>query len=236
MVETQNQCRNCKAIVNGKFCSACGQSLHTKRISLPSILHEAFHFFTHLDHGFPFTLKQLLMAPGKMQKDYVDGFRSKHQKPFSMFFLCATVAALAIYWVNFLLLNYFGAGDSKEGLFFQKYWVFLQIALSPFYALITHLFFRRARFTYGEILVLQLYLLSFLFLVLSVIHLFKFASPHLKTRYIELPVIILYTVVTNLNFFTNLKKPVIVVLTVFSISLFFLLASAVQDFLVKSFL
>src|SRR5689334_7088328 len=55
MTETEMQCKHCKTTGSGTFCAVCGQALHTKRISLHSILHEAFHFFTHLDHGFPYT-------------------------------------------------------------------------------------------------------------------------------------------------------------------------------------
>lgn len=38
-----------------------------------------------------------------------------------MFFLCATIAALAIYWINVLLIHHFDAGDTKEAAFFHKY-------------------------------------------------------------------------------------------------------------------
>jgi hypothetical protein len=194
-----------------------------------------FHFFTHLDQGFPYTLKNLFYSPGKMQRAYIDGIRIKYQKPFSMFFICATIAALGIYWINLLLIKHFHAGDNKEAIFFNKYWVVFQILMLPLFALITYLFFKRSRFNYGEILVFQLYLFSFLFIVLLVIHLLKFIIPHLQTRYIELPVIVLYTIITNLNFFKHQKKWVTIGLTILSIGLCFCLASYMQDILVKSF-
>ncbi len=235
MIESQNQCKHCKAFGTGNYCNSCGQKFKTERLSLASIFHEAFHFFTHLDHGFPYTLKRLFHFPGKMQKEYIEGTRTKYQKPFSMFFICATVAALAIYWINLILIKHFDAGDSKEAIFFNKYWVVFQVLMLPFFALITYLLFRRSRFNYGEILVFQLYLFSFLFIVLLLIHLLKFLFPHLQTRYIELPVIVLYTIITNLNFFKGLKKWVIIGLTILSIGICFWLASYIQDLLVKLF-
>ncbi|MFL5739202.1 MAG: DUF3667 domain-containing protein [Flavisolibacter sp.] len=235
MVEIKTQCKYCKAVGNGNFCNSCGHKFITDRISLGSIFQEVFHFFTHLDHGFPYTLKRLLVSPGKMQSQYIEGFRTKYQKPFSMFFLCATIAAVSIYWINLLLLQHFDAGDTNEATFFHKYWVLLQIFMLPIYALITFLVFRQSKFNYGEIIVFQLYLFSFLFIILSIIHLLKFIFPHLQTRYIEFPSIIIYTVITNLNFFNSLKKWVNISLTVLSISICFLLASFIQDLLVKSF-
>ena len=235
MGEIQNQCKHCKTIGEGNFCAGCGERFNPKRLSLGAIVSEAFHFFTHLDHGFPYTLKKLFTSPGKMQKEYVEGSRQKYQKPFSMFFLCATIAALAIYWINLLLIKHFDAGDTEEADFFHKYWVILQVLMLPVYALITYLFFKRSKLNYGEIMVFQLYLFSFLFIVLSLIHLLKFIFPHLQTRYIELPVIIIYTAITNLNFFKGLKKWVIIGCTVLAIGLCFLLATYIQDLLVRSF-
>ena len=235
MTKPQHACKNCKANGVGDFCASCGQKFKTERLSVRSILHEVFHFFTHLDHGFPYTLKRLFTAPGTMQKEYVDGVRQKYQKPFSMFFICATIAALTMYWINVLMLKYFDAGDNKEAVLFQKYWAILQILMLPVYAFITYLFFKRAKLNYGEIIVFQLYLFSFLFMAISIIHLFKFIYPHLQTRYIELPVIVLYTVITNLNFFKSLKKWIVTGLTIVCIVLCFFLASYVQDFLVQVF-
>jgi hypothetical protein len=235
MGEIKHQCKYCNSSSAGNFCSTCGNPFNTKRLSLGSIVHEAFHFFTHLDHGFPYTLKKLFTTPGTMQRKYIEGERHKYQKPFSMFFICGTIAALAIYWINLLLISHFNAGDSKEAMFFHKYWVILQVFMLPVYAFVTYIFFRRSGLFYGEIMVFQLYLFSFLFIVLSVIHLFKFLAPHLQTRYIELPVIVVYSIITNLNFFTGLKRPVVVIYTILSIGISFLLASVVQDFLVKAF-
>ena len=235
MHEITKHCKYCKATGKGNFCHSCGQKFNAERLSLQSIFQEAFHFFTHLDHGFPYTLKKLFTSPGKMQKEYIEGVRHKYQKPFSMFFLCATIAALSIYWINLILLQHFGAGDTKEAMFFHKYWVLLQVFMLPFYALITYLFFRKAKFNYGEIMVFQLYLFSFLFIILSIIHLLKFIFPHLETRYIELPTIIIITTITNLNFFTRLKKWLVISYTILSIGLCFLLAAYIQDLLVRSF-
>ena len=236
MTETEKQCKYCLANGSGNFCQACGQKFNAGRLSLGSIVHEAFHFFTHLDHGFPYTLKSLFTSPGKVQRNYIDGARLKYQKPFSMFFICATIAALAIYWINLLLIGHYDAGDSKEAVFFHKYWVLLQVVLLPLYALITYLFFKKARFNYGEIALHQLYLFSFLFIALSLIHVLKLVFPHLQTRYIELPVVIGYTIITNINFFKNLNRWVVALLTILSVSLCFLLAGSVQDVLVRSFM
>ncbi len=235
MTNEISQCRFCDSYGSGKFCNSCGQSFVVKRLTLKGIIHEATHFFTHLDSGFPYTLKRLVVAPGKMQRSYIDGDRSKYQKPFSMFFLCATFAALALYWINSSVVKYFNAGEAQEAAFFHQYWVIMQVCMLPLHALLAFLFFGSARFNYAEAMVLQLYQFSFLFLLLTAIHLLKFIFPHIETRYIELPLIIAYCILTNLNFFKEGSKSMIILKTIFNIGLSFFLSSFVQDLLVKIF-
>ena len=204
-----------------------------KRLSLPELLHEAVHLFTHVEHGFLFTLKKLITTPGTMQRQYIEGNRVHYQKPFSMFFITGTLSGLIYYGVNTLLLRYFSAGSEGEAEFFHRYWVLLQIGLLPLYSLVIYLFFRKARYNYGEIAVLQLYTFSFLFLLVSLLQGIKFLVPHLETRYIEVPLVALYAIVTNLGFFRQLKRGAVVALSLASILLNFTMAAMVQDAVVK---
>src|SRR5215210_6216587 len=116
MTETKaiHKCKSCGYSGYGNYCSHCGQPYETRRITLRGLLHDVFHFFTHLDKGFAYTLKQLIIAPGKMQRDYIEGDRARHQKPFSMFFICATITALLRYWINLALMRYFKSGNVSE--------------------------------------------------------------------------------------------------------------------------
>lgn len=235
-METAQQplvCKACGTASKGTYCPNCGQKMAVKRISLPDLLHEAMHLFTHVEHGFFFTLKELITAPGKMQRNYINGNRVNYQKPFSMFFITGTISALLYFWVNSLLIRYFSSGDAGEAEFFRRYWVLLQIALLPIYSLVIYLFFRKAKFNYGEIAVFQLYAFSFVFLLVSCLQLVKFFSHHLETRYLEVPLVLLYTILTNLNFFKGMKKGKVILLSLVSIVLNFLLAALVQDTIIR---
>ncbi len=234
--EIINKCKSCGITGAGDYCENCGERLLIKRLTFKGLIHEVFHYFTHFDKGFPYTLKKLITAPGHMQREYVEGVRGKYQKPFSMFFICGTVAALCLYWINMSIVKYLDAGDSQEAEFFHQYWVFLQVVMLPVYTLITYLFFRESRLNYAEIMVFQLYLFSFFFLLLVVIHLLKFIFPDLETRYIELPLIVVYTVITNFHFFKNPSKWIIIAKSVGIIAISFVLASYIQDLLVEKLL
>ncbi|HEX2608285.1 MAG TPA: DUF3667 domain-containing protein [Flavisolibacter sp.] len=228
-IQTPVRCRSCSQSVAGTYCSHCGIKVEVKRITLPDLLHEVFHFFTHLDKGFPYTLKKLIVAPGQMQKAYMEGDRSRHQKPFSMFFVAATISALIYYWVNKALLQFWSAGNQHEAEFFNHYWVLFHICLFPAYALITYLCFKKAGYNYGEVAVFQLYTFSLLFLLVSSIQVFKFLNPSLETRYIELPILLLYTTISNLHFFTRIKRFAAILLSILNLGLIFLIAATLQD-------
>jgi len=164
--DTTINCKHCNMEVSGNYCNNCGNATAVKRITASTILHEIFHFFTHLDKGFGFTLKQLVTAPGLMQRNYVEGYRSKHQKPFSMFFICASFTALFRYWVNTAMMDYFHEGNASEGNFFHQYMVIIHTILLPLYSFITWALFYRSKYNYGEIVVLLLYTVGIFFLSL----------------------------------------------------------------------
>ncbi len=231
-ISTEQPCKQCGAYGPGKYCNVCGQPFAIKRLTISNIVHEVFHFFTHLDRGFPYTLKRLIIAPGQMQKEYVEGNRGRHQKPFSMFFLCATFAALVYYWINLTLMKYYNAGNPDEASFFHQYMVILQIVMLPVYTLLTYLFFYNSKYYYAEILILILYSLSLVMLFTASVHLLKFIWPHLQTRYVELPPIIIYTIITNKNFFNDVSKSTVIIKTIFVTILCFLLAGVIQDWLI----
>jgi rRNA maturation protein Nop10 len=135
-------CKNCGYTTSGNYCEQCGQRTAVAQITLHSIVHEVFHYFTHLDKGFGYTLKKLITEPGTMQRRYIEGERSRHQKPFSMFFICGTISGLGYYFINLGIANLYGLQNETETGFFRHYFVLLQALLLPLYTFITWLCFK----------------------------------------------------------------------------------------------
>jgi Protein of unknown function (DUF3667) len=229
-------CKNCGNTGTGIYCSQCGQKYDSQRITISHLAEEAFHFFTHFEKGFGYTVKQLAFSPGTVQRDYLAGKRTRIQKPFSMFFLCASAAALGLYWINNLIVKYEGATNVREVVFFQHYLVLMQVCLVPFYALISFFFFMRFEYNYAEWFIIDLYTISFFFLLILPINCLKFIWPHLNTKFIELPVLTIYNLLTFLNLFPNSSRLKIVLLSICSIIISYALAELVQQFLIDHFL
>lgn len=215
--QKEKTCQQCGATASGNFCSNCGQSLSTKRLTVSHIGHEIFHFFTHLDKGFAYTLKKLALQPGKMQKEYIDGQRGRHQKPFSMFFICASVLAFAIYIIHKPTTNstHF---DQVQGDFTRHYYVLHQTVLLPLYAFGTWLLFRNNKINYAECLILFVYTLSFMFLLVIFTNLADLIpNKHFLSAYYEIPILLGYLLWTNFNFFTAEPKWRLVLKTIINI-------------------
>jgi hypothetical protein len=224
-------CRSCGFSGVDKFCSHCGQPYQIKRITLSGLVHDVFHFFTHLDKGFGYTLKQLFVAPGKMQQAYLAGDRVRYQKPFSLFFICATIAGLGRYWIFMAVLRYHNEGSSiKEANFFHEYLVLFQIALMPINVLLTYLLFYKAKYNYAETGVFLLYTVSAFFLMVTVVSLLKFIWPLMDTAYIELPLLAIYNAITFLNFYKGRHAWLVIAKSIILIAFLFFITQLLEDF------
>ncbi|MES2371969.1 MAG: DUF3667 domain-containing protein [Bacteroidota bacterium] len=222
-------CKSCGNEGTGKYCHNCGQSYATKRISLKNLLHDVFHFFTHLEKGFGYTLKQLIVAPGIMQREYVEGKRSRHQKPFSMFFICISINAVVRYFIFETLANDFHRNTFAEADYFHQYQLFLYLAVVPLMSALTWLFFLKGKYNFAEIAVSQLYSFSFILLLVIPIGFLKFIWYELDTAYIELPLICLYSVITFVRFFNNSNRWLTIVKGLVVILLLFFIVQKVED-------
>ncbi len=224
-------CRRWSAIVIEKYCGNCGEPFVVKRITIHSLIHDVFHFFTHLDKGFGFTLMQLIIAPGYMQRRYIEGDRSRYQKPFSMFFICGTIDALLRYWINSILMRYYKAGSEAETHFIHQYLVLTHIVLMPVYILIAWIFFYRSKYIYAEIGILVMYNFSFFFLIAAFLFLPKLIWHSYDTAWSELVLFAIYNSVSFLNFFKDRNKWIVIIKSLVIIIATFFIANYVEDIL-----
>jgi hypothetical protein len=81
------ECLNCKQPITTRdnFCSNCGQVNDTKPLSLKQYITELLGGFFAFDTRTINTLKSLLLKPGKVTKDYIDGKRMQYVNPFQLY-------------------------------------------------------------------------------------------------------------------------------------------------------
>lgn len=97
-------CANCGRPVDGpdqKFCPACGQATPVHRIDWHFMAHELEHSVLHMDRGILYSLKELMLRPGRLMRDYLEGRRARQAKPF----LLLMVTAAAVVFLGKLMLG-----------------------------------------------------------------------------------------------------------------------------------
>jgi hypothetical protein len=224
-------CKNCgNTAASENFCSQCGQKLQHDRIKLPKLLHEILHTYTHLEKGFLYVIRQLATHPGTMQRKYIDGMEAKYQKPFPMFVICGTICALVLYFTN---KPY---SSVHEQYFYKNYYVLLQAGMLPVYALLTWILFRSSKLYYAEILVLTVYMVGFMLLIIIPINVFHFRFNTAVISYIEMIALTGYNVWTNLNFFNDKAKWLVILKSILNILVSYLLFNSIAELLMDWFM
>lgn len=94
---TEKDCLNCGTIVQGKYCHVCGQE---NVLPKETFWHMVTHFFydiTHFDGKFFVTLKDLLLRPGFLTKEYIAGRRATYLHPVRMYVFTSAVFFLLFF-------------------------------------------------------------------------------------------------------------------------------------------
>lgn len=92
--QEEHTCATCGTGYQGNYCPRCGQSSRIGRYSMKT----AFLLFLDVwglgNRGMFRTIRDLLLRPGYMIRDYLGGMQMAYFPPFKMFFLLATLSIL----------------------------------------------------------------------------------------------------------------------------------------------
>lgn len=147
-------CLNCNHEITGKYCSNCGQSADTHRLSFSHfIAHDVVHGMFHLDKGLIFTLKQVLVRPGYAALDYIAGKRKNFYNFFYLILLLVGFYSL-VGKLNGSLFPQLKGPEVEDQTdindFLTHYSKFVLIAFVPVISLNSFLLYRRAKLNYLE--------------------------------------------------------------------------------------
>ena len=81
-------CKSCGTSFTGNYCNHCGEKvIRQEDRKLKHFLGDFINAITFADNKLLRTVKTMLIAPGKLSADFVEGKRKKYMKPISIFFL-----------------------------------------------------------------------------------------------------------------------------------------------------
>ena len=91
-------CLNCGTAVTGQYCGQCGQRATTRLISLWELVSDAFGDLFELDSRLWRTMIPLLVRPGLLTRDYLQGRRARYMPPFRMYLVLSLLFFLIAFF------------------------------------------------------------------------------------------------------------------------------------------
>ena len=165
-------CKNCNHNFEGNFCNNCGQTINTHEINFKSVLHEIQHSIFHIDKGILYTTKELFQKPGQTIREYLNGKRVKHFKPFAYIFILSTIYAVLLkltkkssFLTQFLEGFNIGTTDDKSindldkvgeaVLWMANHYAYSTLLILPIFSFASYLCFFKTQYNYFQHLILN---------------------------------------------------------------------------------
>jgi hypothetical protein len=79
------ECPNCNALLEGPWCSKCGQKQSDLDPTWHDLVHESLHEFLHLDGKIFRTARKLFLEPGELTAEFLRGRRASYIGPLRLY-------------------------------------------------------------------------------------------------------------------------------------------------------
>lgn len=213
-------CKNCNAVVKGKFCSECGQNINVGVLTFGGLLNELSQNIFQVDKGFFFTLKEMFVQPGLSIRNYLSGKRKSHFKPIAYLLILSTIYFLIIKvsgqetWIDNIFSGWtqYSAADSDEKImppairWASDNYAYVTLICIPLFSLTSLVFFRKERATYVEHIVLNSYITGHQALLYSLFAILKYFFNFSILELLPFLISIGYNIWVFNQFFNNSSK------------------------------
>ncbi|HFK5527355.1 TPA: DUF3667 domain-containing protein [Elizabethkingia anophelis] len=178
MENVLENCNSCGTVVNGNYCTECGQKKF-KRIDHTYVIDEVKSFAFYTEKGFFYSVKNIILNPGKTARKFLEGDRIHHYKPFALTMVLSGISILLSSFLNLkdIMENAIKASNQNVSdkfvdtytTSFISYFTFIMLAMIPFFSLLTRIAFRKWGQNYYEHLVMNAYFQCFYTIALIII-------------------------------------------------------------------
>jgi hypothetical protein len=93
----EKNCLNCGTTVMGKYCHECGQENIEPKESIGHLVSHFFSDITHFDGKFFTSMKDLVLKPGFLSKEYTQGRRVSYLHPIRMYLFTSFIFFLVFF-------------------------------------------------------------------------------------------------------------------------------------------
>jgi len=157
-------CKKCKKELNGNYCSSCGYPKELKRIDKRYIIDEIGSVL-NFDRGIFYTIKELLIRPGKTIREFILDDRNRLVKPIVFIIVSSLIYTIAQHIFHFEdgYVNSSLNEDSAVAVIFK--WVsgnygYANFLMAIFIAFWIKIFFKKYGYNFFEILILLCFVMG----------------------------------------------------------------------------
>lgn len=184
-----------------------------KRIDHTYISHEITHLL-HLDKGFFYTIRELVLRPGKTVREFLLEDRTKLVKPILFLVLCAVIFTVLIHLFHITLTLYglnessFNDNDNSKAIinWTSNNLGYSQLILGIFISFWIRIFFLKFKYNIYEVVVLMSYILG-QGLLIFLFFLIAFKILHFKVIATIGTIIYMLYIIWGVGQFFGEKKP-----------------------------
>ena len=202
-------CKHCKAEVTQKYCGNCGTAIELKRINGQYILKEISSVL-NFDKGILYTIRELLLRPGKNIQTFIHQDRGRLVKPIIFIIITSLIYTLAQQFFQFED-GYVNAGGFEESAstrifgWIQSNYGYANILMAIFIAAWIKVFFRNYVYNFFEILILLCFVMGIGMLIYTVFGIIE-STTKMKVLHIGGLIGLIYTSWAIGQFFGRNKK------------------------------
>jgi len=201
-------CKKCNAEVTQNYCPNCGHPKHLNRIDVGYVLSEIISVL-NFQKGFLFTIKELLLRPGKSVRIFISEDRSRLVKPITFLLITSLVYMFLVQILHFEN-SYIRYSTTKQSTtltimtWVQQNYGYANILMAVFIAFWLKIFFRRYRVNVFEILILLSFVMGMGMLIFSAFGLMQ-SLFHVYLMQFGAMVTVIYTTYALGQFFDKTK-------------------------------
>ncbi len=110
----RDSCENCGTPLEGRYCHVCGQEARSLDVSFQSFVGEWLAAVLGFDGRIWRTLGRLLLSPGGLSIDFLEGRRARYVSPLRLYFFISVAVFLALAVSDSSVVNFSERDASKE--------------------------------------------------------------------------------------------------------------------------
>jgi hypothetical protein len=119
--EEQHECATCGTRYDGNYCPRCGQSAKIGRYSFKNAILLFLDVWGLGNRGMFRSIRDLILRPGYMIRDYLRGMQMAYFPPFKLFFLLLALWLVVDSGLNIQLVNRDKQNKKETEEFFSRF-------------------------------------------------------------------------------------------------------------------